>query len=93
MIRCSIIFSGVVRIGLSGPSVFSSSFRFWVSFLFIAPMSGAMIMYVARYIVAPKIRVSQFGKVNCAVVRYVGMAAIADAVRILVEDLRSTVAL
>ena len=44
MIRYSIIFSGVVRMGVSGPSVFSISLRFWVSILFIAPISGAVIM-------------------------------------------------
>jgi len=31
VIRCSIRFRGVVRMGASGPSVFSISFRFWVS--------------------------------------------------------------
>jgi len=31
VIRCSIRFSGVVRTGVSGPSVFSISLRFWVS--------------------------------------------------------------
>lgn len=48
MIRCSIRFSGAVTIGDSGPSVLVISFRFWVSVLFIAPMSGAVIMYEAR---------------------------------------------
>ena len=38
-------------------------------------------------------RVSQSGWVSCVVIRYVGIAAIADAVSILVEDLMSTVAL
>ena len=41
MIRCSIRFSGVVRMGVSGPSVLVISFRFWVSVLLIAPVSGA----------------------------------------------------
>ena len=44
MIRYSIIFSGVVRMGVTGLNVFSISFRFWVSFLFIAPISRAAIM-------------------------------------------------
>ena len=43
MIRCSIRFSGVVRIGVSGPSVLVISFRFWMSVLFIATISGAVI--------------------------------------------------
>ena len=29
MIRYSIIFSGVVRMGVTGPNVFSISLRFW----------------------------------------------------------------
>ena len=48
MIRCSIRFSGVFRMGVSGPSVLVISFRFCMSVLFIAPISGAMIMYKAR---------------------------------------------
>ena len=48
MIRCSIRFSGVVRMGVCGPSVLVISFRFWVSVLFIAPMSGAAIIYAVR---------------------------------------------
>ena len=41
VIRCSIIFSGVVRMGVTGPNVFSISLRFWVSVLLMAPVSGA----------------------------------------------------
>ena len=41
MIRYSIIFSGVVRMGVTGPSVLSISLRFWVSVLLMAPISGA----------------------------------------------------
>jgi len=48
VIRCSISFSGVVRMGASGPSGLSISFRFVMSFWLIAPISGAVIMYVAR---------------------------------------------
>ncbi len=48
VIRCSIGFSGAVRMGVSGPSVFVISFRFWVSVLFIVPMSGAVIRYEVR---------------------------------------------
>jgi len=42
VIRCSIRFRGVVRMGVSGPSVFSISFRFWVSVLFAALINGAV---------------------------------------------------
>ena len=48
VIRCSIRFSGVVRMGVSGPSVLVISFRFLVSVWSIAPISGAVIMYEAR---------------------------------------------
>ena len=48
MIRCSIRVRGVIRMGASGHSGFSISFRFWVSVLFIAPSSGALIRYVVR---------------------------------------------
>ena len=48
MVRCSIRFRGVVRMGASGLSVFIISFRFFVSVLFIAPSSGAVIMQVDR---------------------------------------------
>jgi len=44
VIRYSIIFSGVVRMGVSGPSVFSISLRFCMSVLLMAPVSGAATM-------------------------------------------------
>ena len=44
MIKRSIMFSGVFRMGASGPSVFRISFRVFVSVLFIAPVSIAVIM-------------------------------------------------
>ena len=43
--------------------------------------------------VAPIIRVNQCGRVNWVTAMYVGIAAIADAVRILVDDFQSIVAL
>jgi hypothetical protein len=43
VVRCSIRFSGAVRMGVSGPSVLVISFRFWVSVWSIVPMSGAAI--------------------------------------------------
>jgi len=41
VIRYSIIFSGVVRMGITGPNVFSISLRFCMSVLLMAPVSGA----------------------------------------------------
>ena len=42
---------------------------------------------------APKIRVIQLCKLSWVEIMYVGIAAVADAVRILVDDFQSTVAL
>ncbi len=44
MIRYSIIFSGVVRMGVTGPNVFRISLRFCMSFLLMAPVSGVATM-------------------------------------------------
>jgi len=44
VIRYSIIFSGVVRMGVTGPNVFSISLRFLVSVLLMVPVSGAVTM-------------------------------------------------
>jgi len=48
VIISSIMLRGIFMIGVNGPSVFSISFRFFVSVWFIAPISGAVIMYVDR---------------------------------------------
>ena len=48
MVSFSMMFSGMLMMGVSGPSVLVISFRFLVSVWSIAPMSGAVIMYEAR---------------------------------------------
>ena len=44
IVSFSMRYSGGVKSGASGPSDFRISCRFWVSVLFIAPISGAVIM-------------------------------------------------
>ena len=44
----SMRFSGILSMYERGPNPSRVSFRFCVSVLFIAPMSGAVIMYEAR---------------------------------------------
>jgi len=49
---------------VSGPSSFSISLRFLVSVLFIAPISGAVVVYVVRKIAAPTISFIQLNRLS-----------------------------
>lgn len=46
MVSFSMMFRGILKRGVNGPSAFSISFRFWVSVLLIAPISGDVNRYV-----------------------------------------------
>ena len=59
---CSTIANGRLKMGASGPNVFTISFRYCTSVLFTAPTSGAVIIYAARKIIAPIIRVIQLAR-------------------------------
>jgi len=47
-----------------GPNPSRVSFRFWVSVLFTAPMSGAVVVYVIRKIAAPTISFIQLNRLS-----------------------------
>ena len=56
------MFRGKLSIGKSGPSCLSISLRMLMSFWFIAPIRGAVIVYVMRKIMTPMIKIIQLDK-------------------------------
>jgi len=58
----STIANGRLKMGASGPNVFTISFRYCMSVLFIALSSGAVMIYAARKIIVPIIRVIQLAR-------------------------------
>ena len=79
--------------GASGPNVFTISFRYCMSVLFIALSSGAVMIYAVRKIIVPMIRVIQLVWFSWEMIAYVINAVIADANRILADEPQSMVAL
>jgi len=63
-ISFSMMFRGMLKSGASGPSALSISLKFLVSVLFIAPMSGAVVVYVVRKINAPMISFIQLNRLS-----------------------------
>jgi len=64
VISFSMRYSGRVKRGASGPSSLSISFRFCMSVLFTAPISGAVVVYVVRKIAAPTISFIQLNRLS-----------------------------
>lgn len=92
----SISFSRRFNSGLrkldNGPSSFDISFMFCMSVLFIAPMSGATVMYAVRKAVAPMMSSIQLGRDSWDKTMYVARAESMEAESVLVEDFQSIVA-
>ena len=87
------MFRGMLKIEAKGPRAFNISLRFLVSSLLIAPIRGAVTRYIVRKIIVPRIKVIQLVVFRRFTTAYVIVAEVIDAVIILIDDLKSTVAL
>jgi len=63
-ISFSMMVRRMLKRGATGPRALSISFRFLMSGLFIAPISGAVVVYVIRKIAAPTISFIQLGRLS-----------------------------